>query len=126
MDALNDAGNRDTGLSGVSGEFDIGEQANLDKDTSEIESNVDGTVDAVEDTKTTLEEGLSTDRALNLPGALGGCSLDFDVTLPVLGAMTVTLAPFSTWITLFRNLALFAMYIMFWFATARVVRQGIA
>jgi hypothetical protein len=63
---------------------------------------------------------------LNLPTSGIGTKTSWGVTLPVLGAFTVDISPYQTWITLLRALLLIVMLIATWFITVKIIRSAIS
>jgi hypothetical protein len=122
-DALVQAGD-DSGTTSVDGTFNTGTAPDTTQTLEVTKTKVTGTITKAENLVTDIKGGL-TNKALTMP-TVGTSALSFAMTLPVLGALTVNLTPYATWIGVMRNLCLFALYISWWWVTASVIRKGIA
>lgn len=87
----------------------------------------DGLTEAQGKLNDTLASGKTKIEAiepLTLPSA--GSKSSWNITLPMLGAMTISLEPYLGVIGFLRALILMVMAISAWFASIRIIRSGIA
>jgi hypothetical protein len=129
--ALLDAGRDGAPQDSVSGDFAFGEDPETDlTPLTRANNKVKGTSELLTDSEKGLANRASRfnrpqDRQ-SLPQGLTQAIPTFSLPFGNIGSATVNLSIYATPINVFRNICLLALYIMFWWATVRIIRLGIA
>jgi hypothetical protein len=125
--ALNDAGTVDSDFISPNGGFAYGN--NPDGEGSGAGNGLQSAVNRFTDDLSGSSDGLmgyvDNIDSLNLPTSIGDKG-SWDLTLPVLGELTVDTSAFDTPVAAFRALCLAVLIVGAWFAMIRIIRSGVA
>lgn len=127
LNALKDAG-KATNQPGVSENVDLGKQPEHVGDESKVKNignkteEIDG---AARGMVSSWASRFSDNNKVDLPSGFGKRT-QFAASLPLLGSVSISLSAYLDYINAFRGLCLLVVYIVFWFATIKVIRASIA
>ena len=130
--ALDDAGNQDTGTVVPDTSFDVGAQSEdvvNNRNWDNVLRNLTDTTGDIDNLTNTVQSNLDDSNSVHMP-TVSGTVLIFDLgTISFIGRTlhpVINLTPFAEAIQLLRDLLLFVLYLQFWYWTIKIIQQAMA